>query len=64
MSLRLAPDPRIEMQNVQMIYVQSPQGDEIREVQATIAALSPLLSQGWNQVPAPVKPAANPKEAK
>jgi hypothetical protein len=51
------------MQNVQMIYVQSPQGDEIREVQATIAALSPLLSQGWHQVPAPVKPAANPKEA-
>jgi len=64
MSLRLAPDPRIEMQNVPLIYMQSPQGDEIREVQATTTALSPLLSQGWHQVPAPVKPAANPKEAK
>jgi hypothetical protein len=41
-----------------MIYLQSPQGDEIREVQATIAALSPLLATGWHQVPAPVKPAA------
>jgi hypothetical protein len=52
------------MQNVPLIYMQSPQGDEIREVQATTTALSPLLSQGWHQVPAPVKPAANPKEAK
>jgi hypothetical protein len=47
------------MQNVPIVFMQSPQGDEIREVQATIAALSPLLSQGWSQVPAPVKPAAS-----
>ena len=35
------------------VFLKSPQGDEIREVEATTEALSPLLSKGWNQVPAP-----------
>ena len=35
------------------VFLKSPQGDEIREVEATAEALSPLLSKGWNQVPAP-----------
>ena len=51
------------MQNIPTVYMQSPQGDEIKEVQATIAVLTPLMAAGWTQVPAPVKPAANPKEA-
>jgi hypothetical protein len=48
---------------VNKVFLESPQGDEIKEVEATIQTLSPLLSQGWHQVPAPVKPATNPKEA-
>jgi hypothetical protein len=53
------------MQNVPMVYMQSPQGDEIEEVQATAAVLGPLMAQGWHQVPAPVKPTEeNPKETK
>ena len=35
------------------VFLKSPQGGEIREVEATAEALSPLLSKGWNQVPAP-----------
>ena len=46
------------MQNVPMVYMQSPQGDEIKEVQATAAVLGPLMAQGWHQVAAPVKPTA------
>jgi hypothetical protein len=44
--------------------MQSPQGDEIKEVQATTAVLTPLMAAGWTQVPAPVKPTSNPKETK
>ena len=33
-----------------MIYLQSPQGDEIKEVEATAEKLSPLMSAGWHQV--------------
>jgi len=44
--------------------MQSPQGDEIKEVQATTAVLTPLMAAGWIQVPAPVKPTSNPKETK
>jgi hypothetical protein len=36
-----------------MIYLQSPQGDEIKEVEATAEKLSPLMSAGRHQVPAP-----------
>jgi hypothetical protein len=46
-------------------FMQSPQG-EIREVEATAEALSPLLSKGWNQVPTPAghKPAVPAEEEK
>ena len=37
----------------QLVFLESPQGDEIKEVEATPEKLSPLLSQGWHQVPAP-----------
>jgi hypothetical protein len=43
------------MQAVQTCFLESPQGDEIKEVEATAAALSPLLSKGWHQVPAPAQ---------
>ena len=45
--------------------MQSPQG-EIREVEATAEALSPLLSKGWNQVPPPAsqQPAIPAEEEK
>jgi hypothetical protein len=48
----------------QLVYVKSPQGDEIKEVEATAEALSPLLSKGWHQVPVPaeLKPAAPAEE--
>ena len=36
-----------------MVFLRSPQGDEIKEVEATAEALSPLMSTGWHQVPAP-----------
>ena len=52
------------MQIVPMVFMESPQSDEIREVQATTAILTPLMAAGWHQVPAPVKPTASPKETK
>jgi hypothetical protein len=36
-----------------LVFMKSPQGDEIKEVEATAEALSPLMSTGWHQVPAP-----------
>ena len=36
-----------------LVFMKSPQGDEIKEVEATAATLSPLMSTGWHQVPAP-----------
>jgi hypothetical protein len=36
-----------------LVLMKSPQGDEIKEVEATAEALSPLMSTGWHQVPAP-----------
>lgn len=52
--------------SVPVIYLESPQGDEIKEVQATAAALTPYLAAGWHQVPAPTPPksAAAPKEGR
>ena len=46
------------------VFMKSPQGDEIKEVEATAAALSPLMSAGWHQVPAPAseQPASPAKE--
>jgi hypothetical protein len=36
-----------------LVLMKSPQGDEIKEVEATAETLSPLMSTGWHQVPAP-----------
>ena len=49
-----------------LVYLESPQGDEIKEVEATAEALSPLLSKGWHQVPTPAghKPAVPAEEEK
>jgi len=52
------------MQNVPVVFMRSPQGDEIKEVQATVAVLGPMMAQGWNQVPAPAQATTNQKEAK
>jgi hypothetical protein len=47
------------------VFMRSPQG-EIKEVEATAEALSPLMAAGFHQVPTPVgqKPAALAEEEK
>lgn len=53
------------------IFMKSPSG-EVREVEATASALTPLMVAGWRQVPAPAsatqtttqKPAATAAEEK
>jgi hypothetical protein len=35
------------------VFLKHPHGDEIKEVEATTEALSPLMAKGWGQVPAP-----------
>ena len=50
-----------------MVFLRSPQGDEIKEVEATAEKLSPWMSSGWHQVPAlatPQKPAVVAEEEK
>ena len=37
----------------EMVFLRSPQGDEIKEVEATTEALTPRMASGWHQVPAP-----------
>ena len=49
------------MQTVPTVFLESPQGDEIKEVAATAAKLTPLMAAGWRQVPAPA--VAQSKEA-
>ena len=45
------------------VFMKSPHGDEIKEVEATTANLTPLMAQGWHQVPAPTNwPKAEEKE--
>jgi len=39
-----------------LVFMKSPQGDEIKEVEATAESLSPLMSSGWHQVAAPEEP--------
>jgi hypothetical protein len=39
------------------VILKSPNSDETKEVEATAAALSPLLAKGWHQVPAPANQA-------
>ena len=50
------------------VFLRSPHGDEIKEVEATTQVLTPLMSQGWHQVPAPANHEsvilANAKEEK
>jgi hypothetical protein len=51
----------------EMVFLRSPQGDEIKEVEATAEKLSPWMSSGWHQVPAPAaaqKPAGEIEEEK
>jgi hypothetical protein len=51
----------------EMVFLRSPQGDEIKEVEATAEKLSPWMSSGWHQVPAPAaaqKPAGETEEEK
>jgi hypothetical protein len=50
-----------------MVFLRSPQGDEIKGVEATAEELSPWMSSGWHQVPAPAaaqKPAGEAEEEK
>ena len=37
---------------MEWVFLRSPEG-EVREVEATLERLSPLLAQGWHQVPPP-----------
>ena len=37
---------------METVFMRSPDG-EVKEVEATAEALSPLMSSGWIQVPAP-----------
>ena len=43
------------MQSVPTVFMESPTGDEIEEVEATAAALTPYMAAGWRQAPAPAK---------
>ena len=48
------------------VFMASPEG-EVKEVEATAEALSPWMSTGWHQVPAPAmaqKPATPAEEKK
>ena len=38
------------MEMADLVHMASPEG-EVKEVEATAEALSPLLSKGWTQVP-------------
>ena len=38
------------------IFLKSPTGDEIKEVEATPEKLTPWLVKGYHQVPAPATP--------
>jgi len=56
------------MQTVLTVFLESPNGDEIKEVEASADKLTPLMVAGWHQVPAPSKHEAvilaNAKEGK
>jgi hypothetical protein len=50
-----------------LVFLKSPHGDEVKEVEATAVSLSPLMSAGWHQVPAPAavqQPVDVPEEEK
>ncbi len=46
---------------VEKVTMQSPDGEETREVLATEAELVPLMVSGWKQIPTPAKPVAAAK---
>ena len=50
----------------QFVYMRSPEGDEIKEVEATPETLTLYMVQGWHQVPTPAdhKPAIPAEEEK
>jgi hypothetical protein len=50
----------------EVVYLASPHGDEVKEVEATAEKLTPWLAAGWHQVPAPApqKPATEVQEEK
>jgi len=37
----------------ELVFLESPQGDEVKEVEAAAEKLSPYLAAGWHQVPGP-----------
>ena len=43
---------------MELIYMESPDGEEIKEVEPIPAKLTPLMAAGWHQIPAPT---ATPK---
>lgn len=48
---------------MEYVFLKSPSNGEIKEVEATIAVLTPLMAHGWHQVPAPAKPTVEPTPA-
>ena len=42
------------------VFMKSPDGDEIKKVEATTAKLKPLMATGWHQVPDPDEHQAEP----
>ena len=47
-----------------VVHLKSPHTGEVRQVEVSLEALSPLMAQGWTQVPAPAeqKPAVPVEE--
>ena len=45
---------------MEFIYMESPDGEEIKEVEPIPAKLTPLMATGWHQVPAPTAPPRTP----
>ncbi len=43
------------MQTIPTVFLESPNGDEIKEVEAIADKLTPLMVAGWHQVPPPAK---------
>ena len=46
---------------MELIYMESPDGEEIKEVEPIPAKLTPLMATGWHQVPAPTAPPKTPE---
>jgi len=48
---------------METVFMRSPAG-EVKEVEATAAALTPVMAAGWHQVPPPQKSPEAPAEEK